>query len=87
MVIRTLNSTYEVDVNNKRIRRIHGTGETRITDAWKEYLNATKPQVGFSMVVVWAVEPQAGSNEVLTKTTQTSPVTEVIDKTYEEILN
>jgi len=87
MVIRTLNSIYELDLDNKRIRRIHGTGETRITEEWKEYLNVTKPQVGFSMVIVWVIEQQVGGNEVLTKTTQTSMVTEVIDKTYREILN
>jgi hypothetical protein len=86
MIIRTLNSTYELDVDNKRIRRIHGTSSTRITDDWKEFLNATLPHVGASMVVVWAVESQAGSDQVLTKTTLTSPVIEIIDKT-EEILN
>jgi hypothetical protein len=71
MIFRTQNSLYEVDAEQRRIRRLSGSniptprqGEDRV---WRTYVCTSAILVGYPVLITW----------VAAKGTRTSPVTEI----------
>jgi len=69
-------STYELDTDLSRIRRLHGSHEpTRrqgVDGVWKPFVEISAPTPGEPLVVVWAVTDQNVAQCLVT-----SPVTAI----------
>lgn len=78
MIIRTENSTYEVDQINKRIRRTNGkhvsTSRQGNDLEWKPYTDINIPKVGEALFIVWGFGKD-GDGNTRAKSTMTSIVT------------
>jgi len=74
-VIKTIRSTYEVDIDNKKIRRLNGervpTQRQGTDGEWKAYEEITQAAIGVPFITVWRTE------DGVMKSTMSSPVTEV----------
>lgn len=76
-------STYEVDTERKRVRRLNGKtpGTARIgTDGqWKTYEEIGEPRIGLPVGIIWGadVEPIDPDTNPHRKMTVTSPVVAV----------
>ncbi len=59
-------SVYDVDLDQKRIRRVHGRlgpNDTRPQDGiWRNFVGLDGPEVGQTMVVYWSTQG-GGTNE------------------------
>jgi len=80
MIFHTRNSSYEVDPDRKRIRRLSGhenpTPRQGLDGSWKDFERITDIVQGASVLVVWSEEGTIPS-------TLTSPVIKVIEKDVE----
>lgn len=83
MLIRTeTGSTYEIDQQNKKIRRLHNLRGRQPTEhqgtdgEWKPYEEIVNLKVGSSLVVVWSYIPNEWAN---VPALQTSPVVEILE--------
>ena len=67
MLIWTLNSLYEVDPIERRIRRVHGEDPPtmRIGTDWRTY-RQIKVQVGLPAVILWAISPEGALQTTVT---------------------
>ena len=74
-------STYEVDLANKKARRLNGKHDPMprqgIDGKWKKYINIIGPEVGSSCVFVWNVD--VDSNLPIAQTTMTSEVMNIFE--------
>jgi len=73
-------SVYELDLNNKRIRRLNGnkapTERQGADGEWKTYASLlNEPQVDKSLVIVWKVD--IVDEEQILRTTETSYIKEI----------
>jgi hypothetical protein len=80
MLIKTANSTYEIDVKEKRLRRLEGiaapTKRVPVDGEWKPYQKLAICQVGEPLLVVWSIIMDKG--EAVNQSTVTSPIVEII---------
>jgi hypothetical protein len=57
MIFTTDNSTYEIDRQNKRIRRLEGlnkpTPRQGTDGVWKEYAGITRIVIGEQVLIIW----------------------------------
>lgn len=77
-------SAYEVDHDNKRIRKLKagvGSNTKRAVEEWREFISIGGCEVGSSLFIVWGAGRDAVSDELGTppdveplRTTLTSPV-------------
>ena len=86
VLIHTRNSVYEVDTQNKRVRRMSGkdnpTPRQGADGAWRAYASIfpDPPTVGSELLIMWepATTPLLeGSPEGAVPTTITSPITQI----------
>jgi len=70
-------STYELDLENSKIRRLSGTHEPTARQGqdgqWRSYLDITEPEVGPSLFICWSYDEASGRAE----STMTSSVTAI----------
>lgn len=80
MIFHTRNSTYEVDLDKKQIRRLRGqddpTPRQGLDGVWKEFQRITGIEVGTRVLIVW-------SEEGVIPASLTSPIVKVIEKDVE----
>ncbi len=80
MIFHTQNSSYELDMARKRIRRLSGhdapTPRQGEDGAWRDFERISDPVQGTSVLIVWSEEGAIPS-------TLTSPIIKVIDKEVE----
>lgn len=81
MIIKTTSSIYEINLENKIIRRLMGvnapTSRQEKDGEWKPFLDIFIPDVGQSFLIVWEYVEQEGRRTVF-KTTMSSPIKEII---------
>lgn len=77
MIVRTANSTYEIDAEGKRVRRLHGkyaaTERQSADGEWKSFVIMSDPQVGQSVLFGWSQDEETGT----LKSTYTSPIVSI----------
>lgn len=77
MIFQTENSTYEVDLNERRIRRLYGrfspTDRQGGNGEWKSYTDITDPVVGCPVRIIWRYDTQG----TIARITETSLVTKM----------
>jgi hypothetical protein len=80
MIFHTRNSSYEVDLERKRIRRLSGhnrpTPRQGQDGVWKDFQRISELSVGAGVLIVWSEEGTIPS-------TFTSPIVKVIEKDVE----
>ncbi len=80
MIFHTRNSSYEVDLDRKRIRRLAGhsnpTPRQGLDGAWKDFQRISELSVGAGALIVWSEEGTIPS-------TFTSPIVKIIEKDVE----
>jgi len=83
MIFKTENSTYEVDEDAKKIRRLYGAGDPtnrQGKDAeWREFSKISSVTIGDPVLIIWEVS----SDGMALKATQTSFITSIIDSKEE----
>jgi len=79
MIIRTRGSTYELDADNKRIRRLYGkaapTDRQSADGDWSNYEEVSTPKLGVGLLIVWSYELVGEEKKAVS--TYTSDVVEV----------
>ncbi len=79
MIFKTENSTYEVDHELKKIRRLYGDGDPtnrQGKDAeWREFSKISPVTIGDPVLIVWEIS----SDGTALKATQTSFITDIIN--------
>jgi hypothetical protein len=77
MIVKTqTGSLYEIDEDNKQVRRLHGTKQaTKLQgdNEWKKYAFIADAEVGQSLLIIWADKAEGYA----VPTTITSPITEI----------
>ncbi|MHB8407754.1 MAG: hypothetical protein ACYDHY_06525 [Acidiferrobacterales bacterium] len=84
MIVRTKNSTYEVDLPNHRIKRVEGKQAPTAymgSSEWREFTSIQIPGPGAPMMIVWG--PKADGPGMV-RTTFTSLV-DTLDYTAQEL--
>lgn len=60
MIFKTANSTYEIDNENKKVRRLYGLTEATERQGqdgdWKSFADISEITLGRSVLVVWALD-------------------------------
>jgi hypothetical protein len=78
VIIKTENSCYELDLTNKRIRRLQGvyssTPKQGNDNEWKLYSDISIPAQGDSMLIIWSYDKDTA------KSTLTSNIISVEDQ-------
>lgn len=47
-------STYEINTDSKKIRRLHGSGKMRVGPDWRPYRElVAAPKVGQRLIILW----------------------------------
>lgn len=70
-------SVYKIDVNRKRVKRIHAGGNPLIADyEWSPYIEILSCTLGHPLVMTWNPEPQGN---VLTRVSTTVASIERMD--------
>lgn len=92
MIFKTENSTYEVDFDETKIRRIEGSHKPTLRQGhdgdWKPYESITCPMAGATALIVWYTETEHKPGLLhgqpvddvfgIPRATETSPIVEII---------
>lgn len=80
MFIHTLNSVYEVDAAQQRVRRLIGNGHPteRVGESWREYARLDV-DAGLPMIIIWEYVTDENGQHIA-KSTVTSKVTSIVEK-------
>lgn len=92
MIFRTENSTYELELDEGKVRRIRGdlkpTTRQGEDGEWREYESITCPMVGATVLIVWYTETEHKPGLLhgqpvddvfgIPRATETSPIVEII---------
>lgn len=92
MIFKTVNSTYEVNLDDCLVRRIKGVSDPTPRQGedgvWKSYESITVPMVGATVMITWHTETEHKPGLIhgqpaedvfgVPRGTETSPVEEII---------
>ena len=71
MIFRTQNSTYEIDTEGKRIRRLYGANDPEPRQGqdgeWKAYEEVTDIEPGIPVIVVWRRDGLLARSTILSR--------------------